>query len=114
MTSSEAKQPFCPPRWDRKSVNARRAVAWHQSLLYYHPALRNNRHSREESAVRSPASPNVVQPVERAVRAGVVVGLIALVLEGAFAILPLAAVISTRQAAISVRALFLPRLGRSH
>ena len=70
--------------------------------------------------MRSPASPNVVQPVERAVRAGVVVGLITLVLEGAFVILSLAAVavitsaFLTRQAVISVRALFLPRLGRSH
>jgi hypothetical protein len=70
--------------------------------------------------VRSPASPNVVQPGKRAVRAGVVVGLITLVLEGAFAILYLAlvAVITaaflTRQAVISARALFLPRLGRSH
>ena len=67
---------------------------------------------------RSPASPNVVQPVERPV--GVVVGLITLVLGGAFAILSLAVVavitsaILTKQAAISVRALFLPRLGRSH
>jgi hypothetical protein len=69
---------------------------------------------------RSPASPNVVQPVERPVRAGVVVGLITLVLGGAFAILFLAVVaviasaILTKQAAFSVRALFLPRLGRSH
>jgi hypothetical protein len=49
-----------------------------------------------------------------------VVGLITLVLEGAFVILSLAVVavitsaILTRQAAILVRALFLPRLGRSH
>jgi hypothetical protein len=70
--------------------------------------------------VRNPASPNVVQPVEPAVRAGVVVGLITLVLEGAFAILSLAVVavmtlaFLTRQAAISVGALFLPRLVRSH
>jgi hypothetical protein len=54
------------------------------------------------------------------VRTGVLVGLIALLLEGAFAIFSLAVVavitlaILTRQAAISVRALFLPRLGRSH
>jgi hypothetical protein len=70
-----------------------------------------------ESAVRSPASPNVAQPIERT---GVVVGLITLVLEGTFVLFSLAVVavitsaILTRQAAISVRALFLPRLGRSH
>jgi hypothetical protein len=101
-------------------MGARRAVAYPLSLLCCHPALRDNAHSRGGGAVRRPASPNVVQPVKRAVRAGVVVGLITLVLEGAFAILFLAlvAVITaaflTKQAAISVRALFLPRLGRSH
>jgi energy-converting hydrogenase Eha subunit E len=86
----------------------------------FRPASRDNAHSRGESAVRSPASPNVAQPVERAVRAGVVVGLITLVLEGMLAILSLAAValitsaFLTRRAAISVKALFRPRLGRSH
>jgi hypothetical protein len=69
--------------------------------------------------VSNPASPNVAQPVERAPRTWIIFGLIALVLEGMFAILSLAAVavitsaILTRQAAISVRALLLPRLGRS-
>jgi transcriptional regulator with XRE-family HTH domain len=70
--------------------------------------------------VSNPASLNAAQSVKRAPRAWIILGLVALVLEGAFAILSLAVVavitsaILTRQAAISVRALFLPRLGRSH
>jgi energy-converting hydrogenase Eha subunit E len=69
--------------------------------------------------VSNPASPNVAQPVERAPRTWVILGLIALVLEGTFALLSLVAVgvitsaVLTRQAAISVRARLLPRLGRS-
>ena len=67
----------------------------------------------------NPASLNAAQPVERAPHAWIIVGLVALVLEGTFAILSLAAVafitsvFMTRWAAISVRALLLPRLGRS-
>ena len=64
-----------------------------------------------------PTPLNVAQPVECASRTWIIVGLIALVLEGAVAILSLAAValitsaILTRQVAISIRAILLPRLG---
>ena len=67
----------------------------------------------------NPASLNAAQAVERAPRAWIILGLVALVLEGMFAILSLAAVafitsvFLTRRAAISVRALLLPWLGRS-
>jgi hypothetical protein len=78
--------------------------------------------------VRSAASPNAAQPVERAPRVGIVVGLLALMLEGTFAILSLAAVafialvfFVIKQFAISGRAslgictfglaLFLPKKG---
>ena len=67
----------------------------------------------------NPASPNAAQAVEHAPRAWIVLGLVALVLEGTFAILSLAVVASitlvflTMRAAISVRALLFPRFGRS-
>jgi hypothetical protein len=65
--------------------------------------------------VRNPASASAD---ERAQRAGIVVGLIALVLEGTFAILSLAAVAFITSAflasrAVSAGGLLLPRLGRS-
>jgi hypothetical protein len=66
--------------------------------------------------VRNPASANAD---ERAQRAGIAVGLIALVLEGTFAILSLAAVafitsaFLAGRAAVSVGAFLLQRLGRS-
>jgi hypothetical protein len=69
--------------------------------------------------VSNPASPNAAQAVERTPRVWIILGLVALVLEGTFAILSLAAVafitsvFLTRRAAISVRALLLPWLGRS-
>jgi hypothetical protein len=69
--------------------------------------------------VRSPGSPNVVQPVERAARAGVVVGLIALMVEGTVAILSLAAVAFitsayvTSRVVIWVGVLLFPRFERS-
>ena len=69
--------------------------------------------------VSNSASPIAARPVERAPRAWIILGLIALVLEGTFAILSLAAVafitsaFLTRQAAISVRAVLLPPPGRS-
>ena len=65
------------------------------------------------------ASLNAAQPVECAPRAWIILGLVALVLEGTFAILSLAAVafitsvFLTRRVALSVTALLLPRLGRS-
>jgi hypothetical protein len=65
--------------------------------------------------VRNPASANAD---ERAQRAGIAVGLMALVLEGTFAILSLAAVAFITsaflaiQAAVSVAAFLLQRLGR--
>ena len=65
----------------------------------------------------NPAFLNAAHPVERAPRAWIILGLVALVLEGTLAILSLAAVafitsvFLTRRAAISVRALVLPRLG---
>ena len=76
-------------------------------------------HSVRRATVSNPASLNATQPVECAPRAWIILGLVGLVLEGAFAILSLAAVafvtsvFLTRGAAISVRALLLPRLGRS-
>ena len=66
--------------------------------------------------MRIPALANVD---ERAQRAGIAVGLIALVLEGTFAILSLAAVafitsaFLASRAVVSVGALLLPRLGRT-
>jgi len=65
--------------------------------------------------VRSPASANAD---ERAQRTGIAVGLIALVLEGTFAILFLAVVAFITSAfltsrAVSAGALLLPGLGRS-
>jgi hypothetical protein len=67
----------------------------------------------------NPVLLNAAQPVERAPRVLIILGLIALVFEGTFAILSLAAVafitsvFLTRWAGSSVRALLLPRLGRS-
>jgi hypothetical protein len=61
----------------------------------------------------------VVQPVEHAARAGVVIGLVALFVEGAVAILSLAAVAFitsayvTSQVAISASAFLFPRSVRS-
>ena len=71
--------------------------------------------SAERASVRNPASANAD---ERAQRAGIAVGLMALVLEGTFAILSLAAVAFITSAflaswAVSAGALLLPRLGRS-
>jgi hypothetical protein len=68
------------------------------------------------ASVRNPASANAD---ERAQRAGIAVGLIALVLEGTFAILSLATVAFITSAflashvAVSVAAFLLQRLGRS-
>jgi hypothetical protein len=68
--------------------------------------------------VSNPASLNTAQSVEHAPRAWIVLGMVALVLEGTFAILSLAVVASitlvflTMRAAISVRALLFPRFGR--
>ena len=71
--------------------------------------------SAERASVRNPASASAD---ERAQRAGIVVGLIALVVEGTFAILSLAAVAFITSAflaswAVSAGTLLLPRLGRS-
>ena len=67
----------------------------------------------------NPASLNAAQAVEHAPRASIVLGVAALVLEGTFAILSLAVVafitlvFLTMRAAISIRALLFPRIGRS-
>jgi hypothetical protein len=67
----------------------------------------------------NPTSLTAAQAVEHAPRVGIILGLVALVLEGTIAILSLAvvafitSVYLTMRATISVRALLLPRFGQS-
>lgn len=76
-------------------------------------------HTLRRATVSNPASLNAAKAVEHAPRAWIILGLVALVLEGTFAILSLAvvgfitSVFLAMQAAISVRALLLPRSGQS-
>jgi hypothetical protein len=76
-------------------------------------------HTIRRATVDNPVSLNASKAVEHAPRVRIILGLIALVLEGTFAILSLAvvgfitSVFLTMRAAISVRALLLPRFGQS-
>ena len=109
--------PTAPtPLWSRGSAHDGRSHVSEPHCVTTDDRATIAHSSAERASVRNPASANAD---ERAQRAGIAVGLIALVLEGTFAILSLAAVafitsaFLASQAAVSVAAFLLQRLGRS-
>ena len=109
--------PTAPaPLWSRGSAHDARSHVSDPHCVTTEDRATIAHSSAERASVRNPASANTDEPAQRA---GIAVGLIALVLEGTFAILSLAAVafitsaFLASQAAVSVAAFLLQRLGRS-